>query len=624
MQGSSVAAVEGPVLAGAGDLDLPARLELLDAMRALEAELGRAEVAAGRLLEGLHPEHRQSGRNLLQYLTLRQHDVRALQGRLARLGLSSLGRSEAHVQRSVGQVRAVLETLAGIEPTPVQGPVGFVEGASLLEARAEALLGPRGDRPTRIMVTLPSEAAGDAALVEALVQEGMDCARINAAHDGPDDWVAMAGHVRRAAAEAGRICAVQVDLAGPKLRTGPVASRPGVVKLRVRRDDVGRVTGPARAWLDGGGPVPAGAPAVIPVPGDWVALLDSGTALHVSDARGAHRVLVVREPGPGGAWVECGQTAYLTAGTRLRPDGDRPWVEVGALPDREVPLVLSPGDTLVLSADVTGAVAAGPAGPARIGCTLPAVFDHVRAGDPIWFDDGRIGGVVSGVRPGEAEVTIHTASSQGSKLRGEKGINLPDTELNLPALTPGDSDALSFAAAHADLVALSFVQRPEDVTLLQAELAARGAADVGVVLKIETKQGFARLPELLLAALASRRVGVMIARGDLAVECGFERLAEVQEEILWLCEAAHVPVIWATQVLDQLARTGQPSRAEITDAARSVRAECVMLNKGPHILEAIATLDDILRRMSGHQQKRTPLLRQLHAWAPPVSGPARR
>ena len=83
----------------------------------------------------------------------------------------------------------------------------------------------------------------------------------------------------------------------------------------------------------------------------------------------------------------------------------------------------------------------------------------------------------------------------------------------------------------------------------------------GVVLKIETRRAFERLPQLLLIAMRRQRVGVMIARGDLAVEVGYERLAELQEEILWLCEAAHVPVIWATQVLEQLAKSGLPSRA---------------------------------------------------------------
>jgi len=104
----------------------------------------------------------------------------------------------------------------------------------------------------------------------------------------------------------------------------------------------------------------------------------------------------------------------------------------------------------------------------------------------------------------------------------------------------------------------------------------------------------------------------MIARGDLAVECGYERLAELQEEIMWLAEASHLPLIWATQVLEGLTKHGKPSRAEITDAAMGERAECVMLNKGPHILEAIQVLDDILRRMQGHQNKKSALLRRLH------------
>jgi pyruvate kinase len=122
---------------------------------------------------------------------------------------------------------------------------------------------------------------------------------------------------------------------------------------------------------------------------------------------------------------------------------------------------------------------------------------------------------------------------------------------------------------------------------------------------------------MLFAAMSCPAAGVMIARGDLAVECGFERLAEVQEEMLWACEAAHMPVVWATQVLENLAKTGRPSRAEITDAAMGVRADCVMLNKGPHILDAMRALDDILRRMQEHQSKKRPLLRALKAWAPP-------
>src|SRR5262249_41364961 len=107
---------------------------------------------------------------------------------------------------------------------------------------------------------------------------------------------------------------------------------------------------------------------------------------------------------------------------------------------------------------------------------------------------------------------------------------------------------------------------------------------------------------------------VMIARGDLAVEIGFPRLSEIQEEILWLCEAAHAPVIWATQVLDSFVRKSSHSRAEITDPAMAERAESAMLNKGPYVLDAVSVLDDVLARMESHQAKKTSRLRALHSW----------
>src|SRR6201999_1627911 len=184
----------------------------------------------------------------------------------------------------------------------------------------------------------------------------------------------------------------------------------------------------------------------------------------------------------------------------LDPEGDRPGAAVGPLPDREAALVLRPGDSLLLSSDLTPK-APGPRGPARIGCTLPVAFDRIRVGDPIWFDDGRIGGTVTEVGPGQAKVRIGTAKDTGTKLRGDKGINLPDTDLDLPAITAEDAAALDFAAAHADLIAVSFVQDPRDVHDLLHELDQRGAPEVGVVLKIETRTAFARLPELLLAAM---------------------------------------------------------------------------------------------------------------------------
>jgi pyruvate kinase len=208
-------------------------------------------------------------------------------------------------------------------------------------------------------------------------------------------------------------------------------------------------------------------------------------------------------------------------------------------------------------------------------------------------------------------VEITRARPDGSRLGADKGINLPDTRFGPAGLTAQDRGHLRFVAAHADLVGLSFANDPEDVRSLWRALREAGDRPLGVLVKIETRAGFERLPEILLAAMEGPAVGVMIARGDLAVECGFERLAEVQEEILWMCEAAHVPTVWATQVLETLTKKGRPTRAEVTDAAMSERAECVMLNKGPHVVDALRTLDDILRRMASHQSKKQTLLRSL-------------
>jgi pyruvate kinase len=243
--------------------------------------------------------------------------------------------------------------------------------------------------------------------------------------------------------------------------------------------------------------------------------------------------------------------------------------------------------------------------------TLPEVFDEVRAGERIWLDDGVIEGLIKSVNEHEIEVLITHTRPHGKKLRADKGINLPESALRLPPLTELDRRYLEFIARNADLVGYSFVRSADDVAELQVSLSKLNAQHLGVVLKIETRRAFEQLPNLLLQVMRSPCAGVMIARGDLAIECGWERMAEVQEEILWISEAAHMPVIWATQVLEKLTKEGLPSRAEITDAAMGERAECVMLNKGPYVVDAVRALDDILRRMENHQRKKRSMLRQL-------------
>jgi pyruvate kinase len=585
----------------------------------------RMERRFARDIALVHPAHQGSARNLVHYLALRQRDIRPMQTQLAAMGLSSLGRCESNTLAGLNAVLGVLMRLGEPTPSPAKRPVmtkppvDFVSGPRRLERHTRRLLGPRpAHRATHIMVTMPSEAAHDAKLVEALLRSGMDIMRINGAHDDVTAWRAMVDHLKRAKRATGLRCKVLVDLAGPKLRTGALETEPGVLKIKPDRDQYGAVTAPARVWLLPAGQAPPSTDSGYPILPANADLPTEVTHVVVHDSRGKKRSLRVESTVGSSLLCASNRTVYVKAGSRLLflVRGDRRGRgRVGALTAAPQAILVHSGDRLVLTRTATAGHPArrGPKGPepARIPCTLPQVFRDVRPGEPISFDDGKIAGIVASNDGREIEVRITHTRAAGGRLLPDKGINLPMSNLRLSGLTEKDQRDLTFAGRHADLVGLSFAQRPEDIQKLARLLVKGKKRPPGIVLKIETRRGFEALPRLLLTALRTPPVGVMVARGDLAVEVGFERLAEVQEEILWLCEAAHVPAIWATQVLESLTKKGAPSRAEVTDAAMAVRAECVMLNKGPYVTDAVAFLDNVLRRMQDHQDKKRAMLRRL-------------
>ena len=591
------------------------------------------EAESAEILQKVDPRHRASAANLVHYLALRRRDMRPLQEKLAAVGLSSMGRAESHVLSNLHAIIILLQH--ALRKKAQQTPASFIAssapGADLLEINTDRLLGkPPANRRVRIMVTLSSDAADDYTLVKQMLLQGMDCARINCAHDNIDVWKRMIKQIKRARRETGRHCRILMDLGGPKLRTGEIAPGLPVLKWQPQRDMYGKVTAPARVWIcpqNDDLTCLADARACLPVKGEWLAQVKLLDRLEFRDARGALRSLQLLEKVDEGYWAESTQTTYVKPGLKLyllrttrsgvvRRAGHAG--EIGALPEMQGTIRLHRGDNLIVTRErIPGHPAQfGEDGQllraASIGCSLPEIFTCVQPGERILIDDGRIGGVIRNVSTGEILVEITQARDSGEKLLADKGINLPDSQLTLQGLTEQDIANLDFVARHADMVGLSFVRRAADVALLQGHLKRLDADKLGVVIKIETRAAFEQLPDLMFTLLRSPIVGVMIARGDLAVECGYERLAELQEEILWLAEAAHIPVIWATQVLEGLAKTGKPSRAEVTDAAMSARAECVMLNKGPYVVKAIQMLDNILQRMQGHQQKKRALLRRLH------------
>ncbi|WP_166143163.1 pyruvate kinase [Methylosinus sp. RM1] len=484
-----------------------ARAELHELSTAL-SRLREEIIADGAALltrwgEPFTPQAAPAAENLAHYIALRRRDLSALQSRLSAFGLSSLGRSEAKVMEALDALLATLRRLDGEADAPYPTPAAMRAGEDALSAARDQIFGTVPTKPHAVvMVTLPSEAASEPALIRRLMEAGMGCARINCAHDDAAAWEAMIANIRGTEAALGRNCRVLMDIAGPKCRIEQVRAPE---KLRLYR-------------------------------------------------------------------------------------GDR-FAMVAALDPRA-------------------------AGPVAIRPSFPQAIDQLAPGAEVWINDGKIGARVIEARAGAVELEVFSARGKGERLKVEKGLNFPTIDLRLPPLTPKDFRDLDFVAAKADLVGFSFVQETSDVDLLQDHLAARRGAlpKQTIVLKIETPLAVRNLPQLILRSAQHHPTAVMIARGDLAVELGFARLSEMQEEILWLCEAAHAPVIWATQVLDQFIKDGAPSRAETTDAAMAQRAECVMLNKGPYLAEAVTFLRDVLARMDRHQSKKFARFMPLRAW----------
>lgn len=609
------------------------RSGLLQELEFVRAEVDRARSALlARWGRPAHGAVHASAANLAAYIALRRNDLSELQVELAARGLSSLGRSEGHVVETLDAVIEAVRGTAGVDGAWVRRAMD--DAAALLRARTDALLGPPpSSRWTRFMVTLPSRAAEDREYVRELVQRGMDCARVNLAHDDVRVWESMVENVRLAARDTGRSCPIVVDLCGPKLRVGAIAPGPAILRVKPERDQAGRVVRPGAVVLDGSGrrgepgsrdEFGRAQPPRLAVPRAWLATLEPGDELHFRDVRGRRRSLVIDgRAGADEVLCSCRAGAWIAVGTTLerrRSGRSGPRVHTGDFAAPPAEIRVRPGDELVLTRDdqpgeparldEDGRVVA----PAHVSCSEPAVFPFLAAGQRVWIDDGRIEAVIEAVRGDGAHLRVMRARATGDPVREARGLNFPESGIDLPGLTDHDLADLDFAVRRADVIGLSFVQRAADIDRLTAEIAARGRPGLGIIAKIETQQGIDNLPEILVHGMAGQPFGIMIARGDLAVEIGYERLAEMQEEMLWLCEAAHVPVIWATQVLETLVKSHLPSRAEITDAAMAERAECILLNKGPYVFDALAVLENVVARMQRHQKKKTAQLRALGWW----------
>ncbi|MDQ0508217.1 pyruvate kinase [Peptoniphilus ivorii] len=447
-----------------------------------------------------------SAENLFHYLAVRRRDLRDLQEALIPWGLSSLGRLEAKTLATLDSLVATLEDITGAEKTVFHPKIArFYEGPEILAKNTLEIFGPTESKNyTRIMATLPTEAADDQKFVDKLVENGMNIARINCSHDDEEIWTQMIERVRAAEKKFGREVKISMEMAGPKIRTS------------------------------------------------WV---------------------YTTEKNP-----------KVAAGDSIRLDKDT--TKIGNYPHCKL----------------------------VVGMTVPEILADIRVEEEVIIDDGTVECRVVEKDAQGLTLYIHKVNGSDTRIKSEKGINFPKSRFDLHVLPEQDKVHLAFALEHADIIGFSFMKNAQDMRMIQEEMerqVGERAKKIPILAKIETVQAVDNLASIILQGAGKNPLCVMIARGDLAVECGYVRLSELQQEIMWICEAANIPVIWATEVLANLIKRGIPTRAEITDVAEGASAECIMLNKGKYLPQGVEMVRRILEKQKYHKLKKTYMLRAL-------------
>ena len=428
-------------------------------------------------ISSVHPIYQKSAQNLVHYLAFRSFDIDVLQDSLREMGLPSLTNIEGHVMESLLSIKTIINHLLGEQKVEHRkGVITSARSRKLLNKNTKLLFGYKSKkRRTRIMVTLPGTAAEEPKFIRRLLKAGMNSARINCAHDDPEIWKKMIEHLETARAITNKSCKIMMDLGGPKLRTGPMIEGPKVIHIRPKRNDLGEVITPAKVWVAPADVLPPIdlADAILPIDEELFARIKRGSEIRFTDSRGKTcKIFIDRKQG-GGKWGLCRDSAYITTGTEMevhrKKKSGKEAVYVGELMPLEQHLLLNTGDTLILKKDPTpGENALYTENgilqrPAFISCTLPEVFQYVKTGEPIFFDDGKIEGRIEAVSDEEMHVKITYAKDLGSKLKSDKGINFPESDLPISGLTEKDKEDMKFVVEHADAVNFSFVNDVTDV-----------------------------------------------------------------------------------------------------------------------------------------------------------------
>lgn len=573
-------------------------------------------------------EKNQSLQNLRTYVKLRSQDISGLQNSLANIGLSSLGRAQSCVINSINQDIFILSKLLHKPYTQTktdEDALNYEDAKNIMLKHAEVFGSTSDTFKTRVMVTLPSEAADDPNLIGDIIANGASVLRINTAHDNAEVWNKMASIIKEENKQQNKDTKIYVDLAGPKNRTQNIEKLFTPFKVgswRQPKEVEILPLSPENFTKKGEKDNFGNRLSTLVVSKEFFNKSKNANELIIDDfeRKTTQRYRVVNKDGR--IFIDVNKKITIFENTTIKIENfQNDNSKMSKLYNYEMlpkTIRLFKSQKLIITdkkiMGQTNFEYKDNLYAAIIGCSNKEIFPHVNRDDEIFIDDGKIGCKVVEIIDLGLICEVFLAKDSGTILKEEKGINFPNTDLAIDAIT--DEDKINFEAivSFADIIGISFAQTSEDIKMLQNMLKEKGKKSTAIAPKIETKTALRNLPSILETLIEWEKFALMIARGDLAIEVGFDNLPYIQEEILGICEAAHVPVIYATQILEGKMKNNLPSRAEVTDAATAQRADCVMLNKGPYVTDTVLVLKNILRQMHTLFQKNRQLLSTCKTW----------
>ena len=528
-----------------------------------------------------------SKQNLCAFLGLQKPLNPVLHSNLIKEGFSSIQQMSPHILYSLNKIISHLSS----NDQQYENYIDFNNAVFLKKQRNKELLGKSEEDPISIMVTLDKTMLERPEIFKELLRAGMTIARINLAHDY-SVWKQLVENIRAAEKELDDVkCKIYVDLPGPKIRVFDFRKIQAPLVIHTENNS------PIGYLVSDQGIVPSIRHAFkIELNIKEFKDITPGQIIPFTDVKGRKRHFTVLEMIDARCLkVELNKTAILNEETTIKLSHDN-HSKVTNLLERQPTIKVKKGDILrIYKSHGYHGKPKNNKQPASIGITIPEALKNVKPKDRVFFDDGNICAAVLNVTDTYLDIKITLTRKEREIIKPEKGVNFPDSQvyLNVPAITETDISILPEIAPFVDLVGISFIHQPNDIRIVKRYLDQYTERNIGVIAKIETKHALLSLSKIILEGLNLDLFGVMIARGDLAIEIGYEQLANVQEGILELCRAAHVPVIWATSVLNHMNKKGIPLRAEITDAFMGLRADCIMMNKGPHISSSIKFLQQL-------------------------------